>query len=245
VLWHWQILVVSEVGWTTGTIGIVVYQLPNCPIVYPSDPSQKKRTEDAVIAWGWKQYLDSTLGQANPEWLARLPMTKAAMSCMRAAQEYLEKQSIAEISKGGWFVAGASKRGWTTWMVGSVTCGPPECPTIVGIAPLVPIVPNLVKEIHRQWMAYGGWTFAFADYLEVNLTVHVDTPAFADAMAIVDPAHYYKRLSRLPKQAVLSSDDEFMMMDWSNIWYDEMPGENHLLIAQVGSFSRPLITMHD
>ena len=67
---------------------------------------------------------------------------------------------------------------------------------------------------------------------QVNLTTHVDAPAFAAAMAVVDPAHYYERLSRLPKQAVLSSDDEFMMMDWSNIWYDEMPGENHLLIAQ-------------
>jgi PhoPQ-activated pathogenicity-related protein len=182
----------------------VVYQLPNCPVVYPSDPSHKKRTEDAVIAWGWKQYLDSPAGQGDPEWLARLPMTKGAMSSMRAAQEYLEQQKIAEIAQGGWFVAGASKRGWTTWMVGAVTCPSPECPTILGIAPLVPIVPNMVQEIHRQWKAYGGWTFAFTDYLEVNLTAHVDDPQFAEAMAVVDPAYYHERLARLPKQAVVS-----------------------------------------
>eukprot|EP01047_Picozoa_sp_COSAG01_P057424 COSAG01_NODE_6636_length_3568_cov_5.432113_7_plen_77_part_00 len=37
-------------------------------------------------------------------------MTKAAMSCMRAAEEYVVQQSIApDLGAGGWFVAGASK----------------------------------------------------------------------------------------------------------------------------------------
>ena len=37
----------------------------------------------------------------------------------------------------GWSVAGASKRGWTTWMVGSKgTCE--SCPNIMGIAPISP-----------------------------------------------------------------------------------------------------------
>ena len=81
----------------------------------------------------------------------------------------------------------------------------------MGLAPLVPIVPDMIKEIHRMWMAYGGWTFAFTDYLAINLTVNVDTPQFAKAMSIVDPINYRERLSRLPIQAVLSSDDEFMV----------------------------------
>ena len=225
-----DLLVVDEVTWATGGIGIVIYQVPNCPIIYPSDPSKKKRTEDAMIAWGWKQFLESE----DPEWLARLPMTKAAMACMKAAEQYLHQQKLADFSDGGgWFVAGASKRGWTTWTVGSVTCE--SCPNIVGLAPLVPIVPNMIKEIHRMWMAYGGWTFAFTDYLAINLTVNVDTPQFAKAMSIVDPINYRERLSRLPIQAVLSSDDEFMMMDWSNIWYRNLTdgeADLHLLIAQ-------------
>jgi len=29
---------------------------------------------------------------------------------------------------------------------------------------------------------------------------------------------------------VASSNDEFMSMDWSNIWYDKMKGEKHLYI---------------
>jgi len=87
---------------------------------------------------------------------------------------------VADIS--GWTVAGASKRGWTTWMVGAVTC--PTCPTIIGIAPLVPIVPALHAEIHRQWMSYGGFTFAFSPYTEVNFTQMMDTPAWQGALEV-------------------------------------------------------------
>jgi PhoPQ-activated pathogenicity-related protein len=220
-----ELLVADMLSKQNGMIASVVYQLPNCHIVYPSDPSHKAREEDAMIAWAWNEYLKDP--KHNPEWLPRLPMAKGAMQSMRAVTEFMAAEKIAEIE--GWFVAGASKRGWTTWMVGSATCE--KCVKIVGIAPLVPIVPNLVKEMHRQWMAYGGWTFAFSDYTAVNLTVNVDNPVFEEAMKIVDPAYYGDRLARLPKAVVLSSDDEFMMMDWSNIWYDDLTGESHLLIV--------------
>ena len=86
---------------------------------------------------------------------------------MKAAEEFTTSMHIAAID--GWFVAGASKRGWTTWLVGAVECA--TCPKIVGIAPLVPIVPKLHEEIHRMYQAYGGYTFAFKDYEDgLNLT---------------------------------------------------------------------------
>jgi PhoPQ-activated pathogenicity-related protein len=147
---------------------------------------------------------------------------------MRATQEFTTQKGLAEIE--GWVVAGASKRGWTTWMVGAATCE--SCPTIKGIAPLVPIVPNLRQEMHRQWQSYNGWTFAFADYIACNLTQKVDDPEFLPALEIIDPMYYLDRLARIPKVVVLSSNDEFMQFDWSNIWYDELKGEKHLLIVQ-------------
>lgn len=71
-----------EVGATlalrSGAIVAVVYQLPNCMIRYPSDPLQKPRQEDAMIAWAWHQYLAPGPHQYDPEWLPRLPMTKAS-----------------------------------------------------------------------------------------------------------------------------------------------------------------------
>jgi len=44
-------------------------------------------------------------------------MAKAAMQSMKAAQEFVnEELKVAEVES--WIVSGASKRGWTTWMVG-------------------------------------------------------------------------------------------------------------------------------
>ena len=63
------------------------------------------------------------------------------------------KKKIANIN--GWLVSGASKRGWTSWIVGAVT-PTPDLPNVIAIAPLVPIVPDLIPEIHRQWKSYDG-----------------------------------------------------------------------------------------
>ena len=141
-----DVLLVDEIAQDTNAITIAVKQIPNCPLVFPSDPEKRGRSEDAILAWAWKEFLEDPA--LDPKWLPRLPMVKAAYQSMRAAQEYLKEQSIAEVE--GWVVAGASKRGWTTWLVGATKCE--SCAAkILAINPLVPIVPNLVKEIHRQW----------------------------------------------------------------------------------------------
>lgn len=51
--------------------------------------------------------------------------------------------------------------GWTTWAVGSATCTGENCVNVVGLAPLVPIAPDIRAVVHRQWQSYGGFTFAF------------------------------------------------------------------------------------
>jgi PhoPQ-activated pathogenicity-related protein len=39
------------------------------------------------------------------------------------------------------------------------------------------------------------------------------------------------KIEKVPKFITVSSDDEFMMMDWTEFYYDQLPGEKHLLIA--------------
>jgi PhoPQ-activated pathogenicity-related protein len=39
------------------------------------------------------------------------------------------------------------------------------------------------------------------------------------------------RIENIPKFITVSSDDEFMSMDWTNIYWDKITGEKHLLIA--------------
>merc|ERR1711988_1061919 len=126
------------------------------------------------------------------------------MKAMQAVQEYTTQKGIASID--GWVVSGASKRGWTTWMVGSVNC--PTCPKIDAIAPVVPIVPNLREGVHHMWRAYGGFTFAFNDYTDVNITTRIDDAKTAEMFKILDPIHYVERLARLPKSVLVSSGDE-------------------------------------
>jgi PhoPQ-activated pathogenicity-related protein len=65
----------------------------------------------------------------------------------------------------------------------------------------------------------------------VNLTQAFDGPAWKKATEIIDPINHLDRLEKLPKYIIVSSDDEFMMFDWTNIYYDKIKGEKYLLIT--------------
>jgi PhoPQ-activated pathogenicity-related protein len=96
----------------------------------------------------------------------------------------------------------------------------------------VPIVPDLKIGMHHMMQAYGGWTFAFKDYMEAgNITKFLDDPNFEAMMKLVDPVNYVKRLERLPKLVLVASDDEFMMMEWTRLWWHKFTGEKHVMIA--------------
>ena len=99
----------------TGTITIDLQQVPNQPTVFVADPTQKRRYEDAVIAWTWKTFIENP---EDPTILLRLPMTKAAVKAMDTAVDFAAKNNYGNIKK--FMVAGASKRGWTTWTTAAV-----------------------------------------------------------------------------------------------------------------------------
>ena len=60
---------------------------------------------------------------------------------MKAVNDFGSKKGLVDPDCGH-VVFGASKRGWTTWMVGAAG-NPDGYPKIQGILPLVPIVPTL------------------------------------------------------------------------------------------------------
>ena len=70
-----DVFVADEFAHQSQMIAITVFQIPNCPIIYPSDPSKKHRTEDSVLAWAWREFHET--GGTNYEWLPRMPMAKA------------------------------------------------------------------------------------------------------------------------------------------------------------------------
>jgi PhoPQ-activated pathogenicity-related protein len=82
-------------------------------------------------------------------------------------------------------------------------------------------VPDIISEVHRQWQSYNGFTFTFTDYIEVNMTEKMDEPKTKQMMEIIDPLYYFNdRLAEIPKYVVVTSDDEFMSMDWTQIYWD-------------------------
>jgi PhoPQ-activated pathogenicity-related protein len=224
--------------------------------VFENDPKHKHTEEDAFLAEAWKEFVEDP--EHRPDWVPRLPMVKAGFQVMRAVQEFAVKEGIIP-KPPGWVVAGASKRGWTTFLSGAVQC--PTCPAkIVGIVPMVPIIPDMWSEVHRQWQSYGGFTFAFEDYKKAHIINYIDKPEMKALFEISDPIYYFDQLEHVAKYIMVSSDDEFMSMDWSNMYFDKLKGEKHLAImpnsehslatgifkvlSSVGSFVRSLAAKH-
>jgi len=48
----------------------------------------------------------------------------------------------------------------------------------------------------------------------------METPEWKIAENIIDPGTYFSRLESIPKYIIVTSDDEFMMFDWTNMYYD-------------------------
>ena len=44
-----------------------------------------------------------------------------------------------------------------------------------------------LQNLHHFWRSLGGWTFAFKDYYEMNLTSEFDSEAFNALHQVVDP----------------------------------------------------------
>jgi PhoPQ-activated pathogenicity-related protein len=150
-------------------------------------------------------------------------MTKSAVRAMDMLVDFAAKELKFEMGK--FIVAGASKRGWTTWTTGAVDS------RVVGIIPMVMDLLNMHENLHHMYRNLGGWTFAFDDYFAFNFTGRIDDPGLIDLASIVDPYVYRERLT-MPKLVIDSGGDEFFQPDDNYFWWDDMPGEKHLLMLQ-------------
>ena len=95
-----DILLAGDFAVQAQTPAAVVFHVPNQPIVFPNDPlgENHKRTENAVLAYTWWHYMFDP--EANPEWVIRLPMAKAAVRAMDTVTAYMTSESAPEEIKG-------------------------------------------------------------------------------------------------------------------------------------------------
>jgi len=196
------------------TVSAHLTQIPDEPIIFQNDGIS--RSEDALIAYTWKHFFNYT---NEPVWLARLPMTKAAVKAMDAIQAFIPTLGLPDIK--GFVIAGASKRGWTTWTTAAVD------KRVVAMVPMVMPILNIVPNMNHHYQAYGGWSFALDDYLEQGLMAYLNKPVFLELAAVVDPYTYKDRLT-MPKLVLCAAGDEFFLPDSPQFFIHELPGETYL-----------------
>jgi len=220
-----DIIIISMLAMESNTITAALFQIPNQPIEFVNDPDHKERGEDALMAFGWEYYMQHLNESGSYEWVAQLPMTKAVVRAMDTVQDYTAKNFNGAIEN--FVIAGASKRGWTTWLTGAVDGGV----RVKAIAPIVMDMLNFYKNVPHMTAAYGGFTFAFTDYCQCNITQYLGTPPFMALANILDPL-VYKATLTMPKLVIDSTGDEFFMPDDDYLWWGMLEGEtNRLMIA--------------
>lgn len=116
-----EVAIAGQLAAASGTVCAVLKQIPNQPVAFsvdiPHDPNmypRELRDEDGIIAYTWNHFV--LKDSHSPEWLLRMPMTKAVARAMDTITDYAKKNFDVTVAK--FVVGGASKRGWTTWTTG-------------------------------------------------------------------------------------------------------------------------------
>lgn len=183
----------------------------------PFQPMFDGLREDALIAYSFDQYLKT----GEPDWPLLLPMVKAA----RVAMDAVQATSAAEwqLPVDRFVVAGASKRGWTTWLTAAS-----QDPRVAAIAPMVIDVLDMPRQMAHQRATWGAESVQIQDYTARDLNRRMLSPEGEGLLAIIDPWRHRQSLAQ-PKLIVLATNDAYWPVDAANIYLDGLPGESRLL----------------
>ena len=208
----------AAIARATGTVVAELGMVPNQPLVFHGDG--KPRYEDDLIGYAWVQYLRT----GEPRWLPRNAMVKSAVRAMDAVSAVMAGEAGGERTVDRFVVAGASKRGWTTWMVGALDA------RVVGIVPIVIDVLNVTPSMRHHFAAYGFWAPSIGDYVAHGIMRHLDDPKLAELYRLVDPFYYRHRLA-MPKLVLNAAGDQFFLPDSAQFYWRDLRGESYLRIV--------------
>lgn len=187
-----------------GAVAALVTSVPNQPLY-------GNRKEDALIAYTFVQYLKS----GDETWPLLFPMTKSAIRAMDAVQQFADKEHGQKIER--FVVAGASKRGWTTWLTGAVD------KRVAGIAPMVIDMLNMKAQLEWARKVYGKQSEQIRDYTENGLIDQMDSPQMTRLRSWVDPFSYRERYD-IPKLLLLGTNDPYWTVDSLRHYWNDLPG---------------------
>jgi PhoPQ-activated pathogenicity-related protein len=196
--------------------------VPNQPL-YFSDSKDKGRSEDDLIAYSRVKQMQT----GDDTWLVRLAMVKSGVRALDAIQEFLASDAGGKLKVDQFVVSGASKRGWTTWLVGAVD------KRVIAIMPTVIDALNSEAITRHHFEAYGFFASSLDDYVNHKLFPDkIGTPEYQHILAIEDPYNYRTRdRLKIPKYLVNASGDQFFLPDNSQFYFRELQGEKYLRYA--------------
>ena len=208
----------------TKSIIAEISNIPFQPLDFVDD-SKNDRYEDDLIAFGWKEFLENGAKDSDITWLARLPMTRAVVRAMDLIQEVTNDINI---NVEGFVVAGASKRGWTTWTTAVVD------DRVIAIAPIVIDLLNVTPSFDHHWRCYGEWSPAIDDYVNEGITEWMGSREYDRLLELVEPFSFIDQLS-IPKFLINATGDEFFVTDSWKFYWDDLIGNKYLQYVPNGN----------
>ena len=164
----------AQMALDTGSVVAELGMVPNQPLRF-SDSPERARVEDDIIAYTRVRHFATK----DDTWLVRMAMVKSGVRALDAVQEFMRTKGVA-IDQ--FVVSGASKRGWTAWLVGLTD------PRVVALMPMVIDALNSEAITRHHYEAYGFFSSALNDYVEHGLFPgKIGTPEYRAVLQIEDP----------------------------------------------------------
>jgi PhoPQ-activated pathogenicity-related protein len=175
-----------------------------------------ERREDALIAYTFDRYLET----GATDWPLLLPMVKSAVRAMDTVQKVAQEHWQLSIER--FTVAGASKRGWTSWLTTATD------PRVMGVAPMVIDMLNLPEQIRLQRETFGTLSEEVQDYDNIDLPDRIDTDRGRQLLDMVDPYRYRTALAQ-PKLILLATNDRYWPLDALSLYWPALPEPKRVL----------------
>ena len=220
-----------DISYDSNVVGVFITRIPP-RIKYEGEDS--RHSEDDLMAVFWQKYL---FEGKNIENTFFAPMAKAAMKCVDAVEDYLQQVGTENQYENDfkYVITGASKRGWTSWLVAAM-----DQQRTQAALPVVMSMANIQQHLHRMNRIYNNnWPFTFEWLVRRKLMGEIDSSNYTDLMSIVDPINYdyHDKLIYLES----STSDEFFLPDDIIDYWNDSPQIRHKLFRLVPKSEHSMI----
>ena len=188
----------------------------------PMQPLYGGLVEDQLISYTLHQFKKDK----DYTWPLLFPMVKGAVKAMDAIQDFSKSNLGKNIQE--FTLAGASKRGWTTWLTGA------NDKRVKAIAPMVIDMLNMPVNLDYQIEAWGAYSEQIADYTALGIPQTINSPEGNALATMIDPYSYRDKLT-MPKLIFIGTNDPYWPVDAIKNYIDDIPGENYIhYVANAG-----------